>query len=217
MSVTEGALILSQGAEVPATGVAGTVFFRWRDNKYFYCTATDTWVDFAGFMQILTLGTSAALAGALSDETGTGVAVFSISPTLVTPTLGAALATSLVASLGVNVTATARTATSAGATTGTIAAGTSFVVVTCDDANKIIILPAAVPGTIVILHNGSTGYELRSSAPATIAINGGTDTAAESAIPANSTVFMICVTTTAWKGFFLDADSDVAKVEAAAN
>ena len=86
-----------------------------------------------------------------------------------------------------------------------------------DDANKIIILPAPVPGTIVILHNGATGYELRSDAPNTVAINGGTGSAGESAIPANSTVFMICVTTTAWKGFFLDADSDLAKVEAAAN
>jgi hypothetical protein len=27
---------------------------------------------------------------------------------------------------------------------------------------------------------------------------------------------MICVTALAWKGFFLDADSDLAKVEAAA-
>lgn len=216
MSVTEGVLILEQGAEVPATGVAGHVFFRWRDNKYFYCTATDTWVDFAGFLQILTLGTSAALAGALSDETGTGVAVFSISPTLVTPTLGVAVATRIIASLGLQVTATARTATATGATTGTIADGTSHVTVTSTGANDIIILPTPTPGTIVILHNGATGYELRSNAPATVAINGGTDSAGESAIPANSTVIMICVTTTAWKGFFMDADGDLAKVEAAA-
>jgi len=39
--------------------------------------------------------TSAQLAGVLSDETGTGTAVFNTSPTLVTPTLGAASATSL--------------------------------------------------------------------------------------------------------------------------
>ncbi len=38
---------------------------------------------------------SSELAGVISDETGTGVTVFSISPTLVTPTLGAASATSI--------------------------------------------------------------------------------------------------------------------------
>jgi hypothetical protein len=44
--------------------------------------------------------TSAELAGVISDETGTGVLVFSNSPTLVTPTLGAALATSITATSG---------------------------------------------------------------------------------------------------------------------
>jgi hypothetical protein len=39
--------------------------------------------------------TSAQLRGVLSDETGTGAAVFAISPTLVTPALGAATATTL--------------------------------------------------------------------------------------------------------------------------
>ena len=39
--------------------------------------------------------TSAQLAGVLSDETGSGAAVFATSPTLVTPVLGAASATSL--------------------------------------------------------------------------------------------------------------------------
>ena len=39
--------------------------------------------------------TSAQLAGVLSDETGTGFAVFNTSPTLVTPVLGAATATSV--------------------------------------------------------------------------------------------------------------------------
>jgi len=39
--------------------------------------------------------TSAQLAGVLSDETGSGAAVFATSPTLVTPTLGVATATSV--------------------------------------------------------------------------------------------------------------------------
>ena len=44
--------------------------------------------------------TSSQLAGVISDETGSGSLVFSDSPTLVTPTLGAALATSVTATSG---------------------------------------------------------------------------------------------------------------------
>ena len=39
--------------------------------------------------------TSAELAGVISDETGSGVLVFATSPTLTTPTLGVASATSI--------------------------------------------------------------------------------------------------------------------------
>jgi hypothetical protein len=44
--------------------------------------------------------TSAELAGVISDETGSGALVFATSPTLVTPTLGAATVTSLTGSSG---------------------------------------------------------------------------------------------------------------------
>ena len=44
--------------------------------------------------------TSAQIAAAVSDETGSGSLVFATSPTLVTPTLGAALATSITATSG---------------------------------------------------------------------------------------------------------------------
>ncbi len=95
-------------------------------------------------------------------------------------------------------TSTARTATSDGTGTGTIADGTDFVPVTCDDANKIIILPTPTPKTVVALRNGATGYELRSSSPTTVAINGGTGSAAESAIPANTLTICLCDTATTW-------------------
>jgi len=110
------------------------------------------------------------------------------------------------------------TATSGGLTTGIVqpAGFVSYVAVTSSNADHIIVLPAPVPGAIVILNVGANGYELRSSDPATIAINGGTGSSAESAIAANSTVIAICLSATAWKAIFLDADSDVAKVEAAA-
>jgi len=133
-----------------------------------------------------------------------------------TVTLDAALA--LVAA-GFTMAAIARTATVTGATTGTIASGPmlQFITVTAGaDANAIVILPAPTPGSIVILHVGATGYELRTSAPATIAINGGAEANAESAIGANTTVLMICATATSWKGLQLGSDGTLAKVEVAA-
>ncbi len=111
-----------------------------------------------------------------------------------------------------------RAATSDGLTTGTIADGgiRQHITVTSANANNIIVLPTPTPGTSIVLDVGATGFELRTSTPASIAINGGTGSAAESAIPASSTVFMTCVSATAWKGYFMDADGDLAKVEAAA-
>jgi hypothetical protein len=110
----------------------------------------------------------------------------------------------------------ARTATDTGATTGTISAGVTHVVVTCDDANKIIILPAPVPGLVVTLVNGATGYELRTSNPATISINGGAGADAESAIAASMVIVMTCVSATAWIGASYTAAGVVGVVEVAA-
>jgi hypothetical protein len=110
----------------------------------------------------------------------------------------------------------ARTATATGATTGTISAGVTHVVVTSDDANKIIVLPAPVPGLKITIVNGATGYELRSSDPATIGINGGTGAAAESAVAANMVVKLECVSATAWIGSSVTAAGVVGVVEVAA-
>ncbi len=111
----------------------------------------------------------------------------------------------------------ARTATADGSGTGTIAdAGMlQFVTVASDDANKIVKLPTPTPGTIVVLRNGATGYELRSSAPATVAMNGGTGASAESAIAANAMVVAICTTATTWQAISL-VGTTLAAVEAAA-
>lgn len=136
--------------------------------------------------------------------------------TLVGLTLTGVLA---LAAGGFTMAAIARTATAAGLTTGTIASGPmlQFIAVTAGaDANSIIILPAPTPGSIVILHVGGTGYELRTSDPATIGINGGTGATAESAIGANTTVIMICASATSWKGLQLGSDGTLAQVEAAA-
>jgi hypothetical protein len=114
--------------------------------------------------------------------------------------------------------AVARTATETGAGTGTIAAGTSFVTVTCDTATKIIVLPAPVVGNIVWLYApGTTGFELRSNTPATVAINGGTDTNGESAIAAKSLVRMVCTSSTTWVGSQFTAAGTESPVEVAAD
>lgn len=92
----------------------------------------------------------------------------------------------------------AATATSNGLTTGTIPDGVNFVTVTSADANNIIVLPTPTVGTRVTLRNGATGYELRTSSPTTVAINGGTGSAAESAIGANVLTTCVCDTATTW-------------------
>lgn len=89
---------------------------------------------------------------------------------------------------------------------------TTYVSVTSDASTKIVILPAPVVGKQLIINVGATGFNLKPSA-ATIGINGGTPGAsAVSAIAANSTCYLVCVSATSWKGFFLDADGDLAKI-----
>jgi hypothetical protein len=114
------------------------------------------------------------------------------------------------------VVAEARTATTDGTGTGTISANKTFVTVTSSGASKQIILPAPVVGQTIVLEVGANGFDLLSSDPATISINGGSGAGAKSAIAASSTVFLTCTSATSWKGYFMDADGDVAKVAAAA-
>lgn len=112
----------------------------------------------------------------------------------------------------------ARTATADGLTTAVIAdAGLlQFVTVTSANAAHIITLPTPTPGTIVVLVVGANGYELRSSAPATVLINDGTGGAAvESAIAANTMVIAVCKDATHWAALSL-VGTTLAAVEAAA-
>ena len=126
------------------------------------------------------------------------------SATTVKGTLGVTEAATFTA--GSQSAAVARTATDDGTGTGTIAAGTSFVTVTCDAVDKIIILPAPVVGNIIHLMNGGTGYELRTSDPDNIAINGGSGANAESAVPADTLVRCICTSSTTWIVRTFDTD-----------
>ncbi len=114
----------------------------------------------------------------------------------------------------------ARTATVAGATTGLIADGggaLQVILVSATDAAHIIKLPTPVLGTIIVLIEVTTaGYNLQASAQASIGINGGTGAAVKSAIPASTTVILVCETLTNWKGLQLSSTAGtLAKVAAA--
>lgn len=120
------------------------------------------------------------------------------------------------ATAGVQSASVARTATADGTGTGTIAAGTAYVTVTSADANNIIILPAPVVGNVIRIAVGATGFELRSSTPASIAINGGTGATAESAIPANTLVTCTCTSATTWICMNQSSNGTVSATEVAA-
>jgi len=111
---------------------------------------------------------------------------------------------------------TDRTATADGTGTGVIAPSSDFVQVTSASADNIITLPAPVVGKRLVINVGANGFKLQTTDPATIAINGGTGAGVKSTIAASSTLVLYCVSATSWKGFFMDADSDVAKIPAAA-
>ena len=86
------------GVDVPAGGTINQVLAKASAADYDF-----TWIALAGGGDALVANplsqfaatTSAQLAGVISDETGTGALVFANSPTLVTPSLGVATATSI--------------------------------------------------------------------------------------------------------------------------
>lgn len=102
---------------------------------------------------------------------------------------------------GSQATPTARTATADGTGTGAIAAGTSSVAVTCDSASKYITLPPPVAGNSIVLNVGSNGFRLQTTDPATIGINGVSGASSYIQVPANSQVFVWCLSATAFMVF----------------
>lgn len=109
----------------------------------------------------------------------------------------------------------AKTATSTGAKLDENKA-IQFVVPTWDAATNILILPNPDPGKIVIIAGAATGGELRSSAPTTVGINGGTGADAESAVAASEMVIAICESATSWKAFKITSNGTTSGLEAAA-
>ena len=98
--------------------------------------------------------TSAQLAGVLSDETGTGAAVFANTPTLVTPVLGAATGTSL--SLSGNGAASTPVSTWSG-TPNTGSATTSYPMIFANCSGSTVSGGLSTGGTIFGI-NTCTGF-----------------------------------------------------------
>lgn len=91
-----------------------------------------------------------------------------------------------------------------------------IVIPTWGNANNILILPNPEPGKVVVIAGAATGGELQTTAPSTIAINGGTGAAAESAVAANQMVICICESATSWKAMVIGSTGTVAGLQAAA-
>lgn len=118
-----------------------------------------TLVTTASLISDLAATTSAALAGKISDETGTGSLVFANTPTLVTPVLGVATATSI---NKVAITAPATSATLTIADGGTLATSGAFSITLTATAGTSVTLPTS--GTLYGTASGSiTSAQLRTS------------------------------------------------------
>lgn len=122
--------------------------------------------------------TSAQLAGVLSDETGSGAAVFATSPTLVTPVLGVAAATSL------NKVAVTAPATSATLTIADGATLTASATATVSGTNTGDVALAGTPDYITISGQTITRGQVDLGTDVTSALpiaNGGTGQTAQTA------------------------------------
>lgn len=91
-----------------------------------------------------------------------------------------------------------------------------FVTPTWSNSSYILVLPPPVPGRIVIIAGAATGGKIQSSAPTTIAINGGTGSGVTSAVAASKMAIAICESSTSWKAFGIASDGTIAGLAAAA-
>ena len=94
---TGSTLTIADGKTLTASN---TLTFTGTDTSSVAFGAGGTVAYVANKLSVFAATTSAELAGVISDETGSGALVFASSPTLVSPTLGAALATSITATSG---------------------------------------------------------------------------------------------------------------------
>jgi hypothetical protein len=97
ISTTTGTLTIANAKTLTASN---TLTLTGTDGSSVAFGSGGTVAYVANKLSVFAATTSAELAGVISDETGSGSLVFSNSPTLVTPTLGAATVTSLTGSSG---------------------------------------------------------------------------------------------------------------------
>ena len=97
ISSSTGTLTIANGKTLTASN---TLTFTGTDTSSVAFGSGGTVAYTANKLSVFAATSSAELAGVISDETGTGVVVFSNTPTLVTPVLGAATATSITATSG---------------------------------------------------------------------------------------------------------------------
>ena len=97
ISSSTGTLTIANGKTLTASN---TLTFTGTDTSSVAFGAGGTVAYTANKLSVFAATSSAELAGVISDETGSGVVVFSNTPTLVTPVLGAATATSITATSG---------------------------------------------------------------------------------------------------------------------
>ena len=94
---TSATLTIANGKTLTANN---TLTFTGTDGSSVAFNSGGTVAYVANKLSAFAATTSAELAGVITDETGSGSLVFATSPTLITPTLGAALATSVTATSG---------------------------------------------------------------------------------------------------------------------
>ena len=95
ISTSTGTLTIANGKTLTASN---TLTFTGADASSIAFGTGGTVLYTGNNLSVFAATTSAQLAGVLSDETGSGAAVYGTSPTLVTPVLGVATATSVAAS-----------------------------------------------------------------------------------------------------------------------
>jgi hypothetical protein len=144
--------------------------------------ASKTLVVTTDKLSALAATTSAELAGVISDETGSGALVFATSPTLVSPALGAATATSISASgtvTGSNLSGTNtgdQTITLTGGVTGS---GTgSFAATVVTNANLTGVITSSGNATSIASQTGTGTKFVVDTSPTLVTPNLGTPSAA---------------------------------------
>lgn len=149
ISSTTGTFTIANGKTL---AVDNTLTFTGTDSSTVSLGAGGTVAYTSNNLSAFSSTTSDQLRGVISDETGTGALVFATSPSLTTPTLGVASATSI-NKVAVTAPATGATLTLADGSTLITSGGHSTTLTTT--ATTALTLPTS--GTVTALGNSTTG------------------------------------------------------------